>query len=82
MLEAASEEVALDSVLGEQERLLVGRSRLGDAAQATQEVGACGGSVAVARELRFGGEGVERCESGFGTIGEADGDGAVERHHR
>lgn len=37
LLEARSEEVALDSVLGEQERLPVGRSRFGGAAEAAQK---------------------------------------------
>ena len=61
--EASGEEVALHSVLGEQLRLLVGRSSLGGAAEATQEVGArC--HPAVARELRFGGERVECLNAG------------------
>src|SRR5918998_1941551 len=82
LAKAVGEEVPLDGVLGEEKCLLVGRPRLGGTAETAQEVGARRGEVAVARELRFGREGVERGQPGVWAIGEADGDGAVKCHHR
>ena len=73
------EEAALDGVLGQVERLLVGVAGLAIAAEAAQEVGAGGREVAVGRELRLVGERVERAQARVRAAGEADRGGAVER---
>ena len=49
----AGQEVALDGVLGQQQRLLVGLAGLLDPAEPPEEVGPRGGQVAVAGQLRF-----------------------------
>src|SRR5215469_13640202 len=79
---AGGEELAFGAVAGQEEGFVVGKAGLLVPVEAAEVFGPGGGQVVVARQLRFGREGVQGSQAGGGAVGFADGDGAVERDDR
>ena len=80
--DAGAEELPLDGVVGQPQRLFVRSSRLGHPAYAPKEVSPGSREIGVPGELRLVRQSGESSEPGRRPPRQPDGDGSVERHDR
>jgi hypothetical protein len=79
--EPFGQEGALDVVVGERQRLLVGRGGLRPPVQPAQEVGTGRAEVAVGGQRRIVQQRSQHVEAGLRAVAQADGDSTVEPDH-